>query len=341
MAHTHRKDPDKLKSRLLARPKQFGYFQVIRLLRRAGDNKGDFSEFLRNCVKIRPPVSLGFSDVDVAAIRDISTQEHDRFEITANFLGFYGPASPLPTYYTEEIIDEAFEEESVKRDFLDIFNDRIFKLFYESWSKYRLPVKIVDEKDPVSLERLYSLIGRTEPEIRRRLPESDALLCYAGLFMGGNRSALGLKTLVADFFRLPGVEIDQCVAHWVAIDPDQRCLLGRQGCELGGDSHIGARILDYSSKIRIRCGPLDSARFHDMSPGTEEFDRITRVVNAYLDHPLSVDIRFIVHKDQIHTTTLGGPQWCQLGYHTWLISPDCDPWEPAPNAAYGLQTALG
>jgi type VI secretion system protein ImpH len=343
MAHSHRQETDQLKKDLTGTPKRFSYFQALRLLQRTAGDGQAFSAFLHEHVRIRPPVSLGFADVDVSDIRDISTQDRTRFEITANFLGLYGPASPLPTYYTEELIDELFEEETVKRDFLDIFNDRLFKLFYESWSKYRLAVKILDEKDPDSLKRIYSLIGLAEPEMRRRLPESDALLRYAGLFLCHPRSALGLQTLIADFFDLPAVEIEQCAEREVPIDADQRFLTGVQACVLGEDSHIGSRISDYSSKIRIRCGPLDHDRFHEMAPGTELFDQLTRVINAYLDQPLSVDIRFIVREDQIRPATLGGPQWCQLGYHTWLISPDeagrgaC---EPEPNAFCGLQTAV-
>ncbi|MFP4451884.1 MAG: type VI secretion system baseplate subunit TssG [Desulfobacterales bacterium] len=340
MAHTYRHEADQLKRSLTGSPKQFSYFQALRLLHRVAGDGSAFSEFLREHVRIRPPVSLGFADVDVLNIRDISTKDTTRFEITASFLGLYGPASPLPTYYTEELIEEAFEEESVKRDFLDIFNDRIFKLFYEAWSKYRLSVKIIDENDSESLNRLYSLIGLAEPEMRRRLPESAALLRYAGLFMCYPRSALGLQTLIADFFQLPGVEIEQCAERQVPIDGDQHCLLGLQACELGEDSHMGVQILDYSSRIRIRCGPMDQKEFHEMAPGTEWFDRLTRVINAYLDQPLSVDIRFIVYQDQICTATLGGPKWCQLGYHTWLISSWDVACVPEPNAFYGLQTAL-
>lgn len=346
MAHKTRQETDQLRTRLIERPKQFSYFQVIRLLRRiAGNADGDgpgtnFSEFLQNHVRIRPNLSLGFADADVCTVRDISTVGYPRFEITANFLGLYGPASPLPTYYTEELIAEAQDEESVKKDFLDIFNDPIFKLFYECWSKYRLSVKIIDEKDSSSFERLYSLVGLAEPRLRQNLPESNALLRYAGLFMCATRSALGLQTLISDFFQLPGVQIDQCVARQVSIDSDQQCLLGRQACEIGGDSHIGTQIVDYSSKIRIKCGPLDKVQFHAISPGTDRYDQLVRVINAYLDQPLSVDIRFVVAQTEIHTTTLGGPAWCRLGFHTWLTTPGYDGNRTEPNASYELQTGM-
>lgn len=340
MAHTNRQETDPLKTDLIRKPKQFGYFQVIRLLRRIAGGRINFSEFLRNHVRIRPHLSLGFPDADVVGIRDISTDGFPRFEITASFLGLYGPASPLPTYYTEDLISEEIDEESVKKDFLDIFNDPILKLFYESWSKYRLSVKIIDENDPASLQRLYSLIGLAEPRLRRHLPESNALLRYAGLFMCYPRSALGLQTLIAEFFQLPGVAIEQCVARQVPIDRDQQCQLGNQACELGEDIHIGTQIIDYSGKIRIKCGPLDEKRFHDISPGTDQYGRLVRVINAYLDQPLSVDIRFVVNEDEIQTTTLGGPRWCRLGFHTWLNSSGQSLCPIAPNASYEMNAGF-
>lgn len=338
MAHTNREEPDLMSGDLAKNPKKYSFFQVIRLLKRIAGKKMSFSEFLRNHVRIRPELSLGFPGTDVCDIRDISTEGFPRFEITASFLGLYGPASPLPTYYTEDVIAEALDEENVKKDFLDIFNDPVFKLFYETWSKYRLSVKIIDESDAEGLERLYSLVGLSDPRMRRRLPESQALLRYAGLFLSSCRSAQGLQTLIADFFGLPGVEIEQCAAQQVPIDRDQQCLLGRQACEVGGDSHIGSQIMDRSSKIHIRCGPVDKARFHDICPGTDRYEQLVRVINAYLDQPLSVDIRFVVYRDEIGTTTLGGPSWCRLGFHTWLITCAGDPLPIESNASYTVET---
>ncbi len=341
MAYSNRQTATSLKNQLTEKPKQYGYFQVIRLLRRIAGENVEFSRFLRDHVRIRPLLSLGFPETDVCDIRDISTADFPCFEITASFLGLYGPASPLPTYYTEELISEFIDEESVKKDFLDIVNDPVFKLFYESWSKYRLFVKIIDENDPDTYTRLFAFIGRSETAFRRNLPESRALLRYAGLFLCQIRSAEGLKTLIADFFGLPGVEIEQCVPRKVLINRDQQCLIGLQACKMGIDSHMGSQILDYSGKIRIRCGPVDPKRFHEIAPGTDFYEQLVRVVNAYLDQPLSVDVRLIISPREIHTTTLGGPTWCRLGYHTWLTpegEQGCDAGPIEPNAPYELQT---
>ncbi|MFO8111269.1 MAG: type VI secretion system baseplate subunit TssG [Desulfosalsimonadaceae bacterium] len=69
-------------------------------------------------------MSLAFPPADIDRIQEMDLQEHSGYEITANFLGLYGISSPLPTFYTEELMHEAAEDESVCRDFIDVINQR-------------------------------------------------------------------------------------------------------------------------------------------------------------------------------------------------------------------------
>ncbi len=48
-----------------------------------------------------------------------SDSEDERFEVQVNFLGLYGTSSPLPVFYTEDLIDEASDDESVAREFIE------------------------------------------------------------------------------------------------------------------------------------------------------------------------------------------------------------------------------
>ncbi|UCG67883.1 MAG: type VI secretion system baseplate subunit TssG, partial [Deltaproteobacteria bacterium] len=130
----------RLKHELLEKGPAFSFFQIIRLLRlfslkssRTQKPPSDFSETIR----IKPNLSLAFPASDVESVQEVGDPEDPRFLITANFLGLYGSASPLPTFYTEDLIDEAAQDESVTRDFIDILNQRLFALLFECWGKYR------------------------------------------------------------------------------------------------------------------------------------------------------------------------------------------------------------
>lgn len=337
MPHPNRDKTGTLKTNLFNAPGQYSFFQAVRLLRLTMDEKSSMDDFLRDCLTVRPKLGLGFCNVDVDAIEDLSSEKGPHFELIATFLGLYGATSPLPIYYTEELIDEHLDGKSIQKDFLDIFNSTFFRLFYQCWSKYRLDVKLIDENNSQYFHRLYSLLGVTESSFREHLPESDELLYYLGLFMTNPRSAMGLKTLLSDFFSLPNVEIEECVERKVAIPDDQHCRIGSQACRLGEDSHLGTTINDRSGKIRISCGPLSAECLHALSPGTPKFDQFARLVKNYLDQPLMVDVKFLAEKDTTHTTVLGGSQWSHLGFNTWLFSGDHIDIEPF--AEFDLHTA--
>lgn len=54
-------------------------------------------------VLFRAAPSMGFPSADIAEINILAD---NKIELTVNFLGLYGPASPLPAYFTEAIIAE-------------------------------------------------------------------------------------------------------------------------------------------------------------------------------------------------------------------------------------------
>lgn len=146
---------------LLKKGRAFSFFQVVRLLRLFHDpsqrsQKGD--SVPTDHVRIRSKLSLAFPSSDVDRIEEIQTDgEFSHFLLTVNFLGLYGVSSPLPTFYTEDLMDEAAEDESVTREFVDIINQRLFSLLVESWKKYRQFVQVVEERNEDHLVRLFSL----------------------------------------------------------------------------------------------------------------------------------------------------------------------------------------
>ncbi|MFO8048814.1 MAG: type VI secretion system baseplate subunit TssG [Desulfosudaceae bacterium] len=321
MERSHRGETPYLKNELLTYPRRYSFAQVVRLLRFFTDNPEDFAAYLKDNLRVSPLLSLGFPATDVTGIQEKNRDEdHAFFQITATFLGLYGPASPLPTYYTEELLAEAQEEKSVKRDFLDIFNTLFYELFYEGWSKYRWYVKLFDEADKNYYTRLFCLLGLGQEAFREKLPDSRRLLRYIGLFSQFPRSAAGVRALIADACELPDVAVEQCVPQMAAIPHDQRCRLGIQGYALGEDCYLGQEIEDRSSKIRIRVGGLDGETFHGLLPDTSRFKDMAVLLNIYLLQPLNRELSLQLMENEAAPARLDGGAWSQLGYNTWLFS---------------------
>lgn len=318
MADTPGRTTSPLMVDLLQSGHQFSFVQVMRLARRFLDPRG--AEGLpevpwQDRVRIRPELSLAFPAADVTLVERVGAD----LRVTATFLGLYGSSSPLPNFYTEDLLDEASSDESVIRDFLDIIHQRLYHLYFQCWSKYRLFIRVVEENNPIDRERLYCLIGLGEKELRDTVPDSWALLRYAGLLIQNPRSALGLKTLLGDVFAIKSIRITQNVQRMVPIPADQRLSMGTSCCRLGVDAVLGSEIADQMGKFRIEIGPLSWEGYNDLVPGTLLHEKLARYVKFYLVDPLAVDLKLILAAGEAKPLRLGDPT-ARLGLNTWCFA---------------------
>ena len=312
-----------LKEELLRKGHDFSFFQVMRLLRLlvpqpsgSHTTSSDFSKTIRT----RPHLSLAFPAAEVQSVEEIGDVENPQFRIDVNFLGLYGASSPLPPFYTEDLIDEAAEDESVSRDFIDTINERLFGLLYECWGKYRQSLKIVEENSADHMERLFCLLGLGEPSFRDDMPEPRRLLRYIGLLSQFPRSALGLKTLLADALGGIPVDVAPCIERKATLPESQLLRMGVSGCLMGSDSYLGSQLTDRMGKFRIRIGPLTRADYKRFSPGTEDFERVTFLTDLYFVEPLEYDIEVILAEGEALTISLGDATRATMGVDGWMFS---------------------
>ncbi|GAB4229287.1 MAG: type VI secretion system baseplate subunit TssG [Deltaproteobacteria bacterium] len=270
---------------------------------------------------MRPDLSLGFPASDVVRIEETPGGPSGH-RVTVSFLGLYGASSPLPTFYTEDLIDERLTDSTTTRDFLDILHHRLYLLLFRCWSKYRPFVKVVEEESPGDLEKLFCLMGLGEPELRTVEGGPYGLLRYLGLFTQHPRSAAGLEGLLRDAIGGPAVELIPCLLRKARIPPDQRAVLGESGRILGGDCFLGHEIDDRMGKFRLRIGPLDAERFDSLLPGRPAHRRMASMIGLYLTDPLEYDFELVLSRGEAKTACLGAPRWSALGLDTWSFAGD-------------------
>ncbi len=322
MAGKNRRSSLDLKPELLKEGHTFSFYQVIRLLRLldAPSKKGGKSvPSSGDSIWIKPELSLAFPPSDVAKVEEIPDRKSS-FSVTTTFLGLYGISSPLPTFYTEDLIDEASLDESVTRDFLDFINHRIFTLLFECWTKYRQYMQVVEQKNEAHLERLFCLLGLGEGKVREDLPEAYSLLRYVGLLTQFPRSALGLKTLLSDALDGLPVEVIPCVARKAKIPEEQRAILGSSRGSLGDDTFVGEEIEDRMGKFRIRVGPLTSDQYQALLPGQPFHQRLYFLTRFYVNDPLEYDLELVLAAGEVQMVSLGASMWSRLGWDTWIFS---------------------
>lgn len=302
-----------IKETLLAHGERYSYFQALRLLRLFEKNSGAVpGENLR----IRPRLALNFPKNDIDSIE---ARPQGGYRITANFFGLYGVASPLPTYYTEDLFEEERNGGHVMREFIDIVHYALYPQLFDAWSKYRLEQRVVEDDDQRALNHLYSFVGLEDADLRvDLLPDSAALLRYAGLLNQRPRSALGLQIMLADSFPEVTVTIDSCVLRSMPVPIDQQCSLGRQGHRLGEDAYLGTRIDDYGSNLRICLSDLPQALFFQLLPGAAGYQKLKFLTRFYLIDPLEVEIELMLRPEEADGARLNSQQWSRLGLDTWL-----------------------
>lgn len=307
-----------VRAALLANGEKYGYFQAIRLLRLFDRGVGARHENLR----VRPKLGLDFPESDIDLIEALP---QGGYRIVANFFGLYGVASPLPTYYTEDLFEEAREGRHATREFLDIVHYAMYPLLFDAWSKYRLEQRVIEDQDEVLLGRFYAFVGLDDPDLRADLlPGSALLLRYAGLLNQRPRSALGLRTMLADVYGEAHVEIDCCVPDTVPIPADQMCRLGVQGHQLGEAAYLGSQIDDYSNRLRVRFSDVPQALFHQLLPGGARYGQMRFLIRFYLIDPLVVDVEINLRHSEAQAARLGRGLWTRLGMDSWLMPEQAD-----------------
>lgn len=301
-----------LNDRLLSHGDQYSFFQANRLLRLLSHN---FGISTANDLRTRPTLGLGFPKSD---IHSIEAMHGGGYRMYANFLGLYGVDSPLPTFYTEDLLIERADGSEVNREFLDIFAQSVYPLFFRAWLKPRISLRVVEYEESRILGILFAFVGVPEPKRFLKQPGIASLLNCGALYSQQVRSAAGLQAIIEASFLSVEVQVKQLQRVWVSVPQDQTLLLGMQACALGETSHLGSKCQSMGG-ITIVLNEVDVDLFRDLLPGGVQFERLKFLVDYYLIEPLPVRVELSLKSTYVQTCQLSANKWGQLGQDTWLL----------------------
>lgn len=312
-----------LLSELLAHGRQFDFYQAVRVLlalRPGAATPGGHGQLSKEAIRFRANPSLGFPASDVENVeREAATAAGlPPYTMTVNFLGLIGPASPLPAYYTEEVI-RADADTAMTQHFLDMFHHRLTSFVYRSWEKYRYILQYrPGARDPFS-NRMFALIGLGHARLRNDSGLQWArLLPYLGLIGMKVRSAALLSGVVSHYFGSVPVRVQEYIRHKTVIDPMQRNCLGVVNCALGVSSMLGEKVYDVNTKFKLRIGALDFAAYREFLPGGRDYAALRELVRFTLIDPFEYDVELLLRADDVPRTALTEDNPCRLGYSNWL-----------------------
>jgi type VI secretion system protein ImpH len=298
-----------INKKLFTQSSKFSFIQAIRLLELNSKNK-----ILEDKIRTRPRLSLDFPNSDIVDIK----KENDFIKLTVTFMGLYGESSPLPTFYTETLLQEELNDKTVMRDFIDIFNIPIYQTYFQVWLKTKLGIRVNEFHDNDALNFLHIFSGLPKEYLRKKHTSNYSPLKYAGLNMQYPRSAEALRILISDIINNDTVEIIQCIKRMAPIPSKQYCSLGIKNSKLDEDIHLGDKIKDRMGKFRILIKNLSIEKFNRLLPNEKDFDTIVQAVKLYIGETLSWDMQLVLKEDEYEDVSLGKNSTSKLGLNTWL-----------------------
>ncbi len=315
-------------------PKDFLFFQAIRLMQRLAGSEdpiGSFQNPSQEAVRLASHASLEFPGSEIQAL------DFDRDgppKMTVNFFGLHGAIGILPTRYTELILERMFARDHTLRDFLDIFNHRMIALLYRAWEKYRFPVAyereaVFGEGGDRFTRYMLDLIGLGTPGLQNRQALHDqTLISYEGLFAQMPRSAVAFRQMLADYFEVP-VEVQPFSGTWRSLDAGSRTCLdeGRtQSEQLGIGIVLGDEIWDQQSVVRVRIGPMGLEQYREFLPDGSAHEPLKAFSKFFCGDDLDVEVQLVLKRDEAPRFALDSAETPapRLGWVAWMFTRPLD-----------------
>jgi type VI secretion system protein ImpH len=280
------------------------FTQVAYLLEQHWKERGKIGDGLDRWCRFRPANETSFPAADIRRCR---YDEQGRLDIQLNFMGFYGVDAAVPNYFSDRALQDDDGGRAL-RAFLDIFNHRLYALYYQAWKKYR-PTFYLDEPSNPYLRMVSAIAGWSVDS------DQGKALSYAGLLGRRVRNAQALEGLLGDYLDALPIIVNQFKSRWVNVKSNKE--LGRSGLRLGDNLLLGERVLDICGKIEIVIGPVTPKESMQLMPTTSKGRSVIELIKRYLPANIDFDLVIEISTGSVDSEPLGSDQLV-LGWSTWL-----------------------
>jgi len=319
MATVARQASYSLEGQFFNQPYEFDFHQAIRLLEKMHPQAiplGEGSNPLKEALSIKARVTLSPSSADLQSL--VLTSPDHPVVLTVNFLGLAGIQGPLPTPFTELVIERLRHKDTNLSDFLDIFNHRLASFWHRMRKKIVLGLAQVPPEATAAGKCFLDLVGIEEAALKNRLCVSDkALLHHAPLFWTRPRSLMGLQRLLQSYFELP-IKVSQFHGGWRVAKERDWTKIGLTGQHqiLGKSAVLGQRSWDQTARLAVHLPPLTYGQYLGFQQGKHEFQALKDLTHFYVGEGQPVDVTFSVQREHILPTCLN--RQSSLGHTSWM-----------------------
>ena len=308
MADTDGQNADNLVARLKRFGSRYSFFQSARiLLQRARAGK------LAKVANFRPSLSFSRPRSEIVDV----VESDEKITVDVNVPGLYGASSPLPRFYTEELILAGQDDQPYAREFLDIFHARYYELHFSAQLKYQSFVRETDFSESDVTQLLTTFVGNNLDKVDNEV--AHRLLPYLALFSPFRRSASGLEVLLNGLFPAVKFSVIEHIHKRMFTDDSEVLVLGRRNHCLGDSALLGNFIEIENCSIRIDIGPIDIQSYQEIVEGAGVWLHLRQIIEAYCSASVAIDLQINLEDNRAKPVTLGGDNGPCLGLSTWLL----------------------
>jgi len=252
-----------------------------------------------------PDLAFSTSDVVRATWNPDDALGLGGVEITTSFLGLTGTVTPLPLYFTEEIVQDD-SDAPMRLELLDVFHNRLLRAFATGC----LGLDYAKSFDTDGADRISTWARGmlAFPDGEEPTEQTTSWLRYAPAFVQGGNSADGLlavlRDAVAGYLGLADVTLDCFAGGLAAVADDQRTRLG-QTSYLGRSLMLGSMAASRASRVRAVVGELSAEQLPHFLPDGAAFKLLKHTFCTFVSSPVDADLELVMRPGTGQSLVLG------------------------------------
>ncbi|WP_394822146.1 type VI secretion system baseplate subunit TssG [Pendulispora albinea] len=293
--------------------------QLERLLGPDAVPVGELGPARAERIRFRHDIRPIFHAGDVTELRIIDVYDdftgrkgEPTFEVSTTFLGVVGTVSPLASFFTEDALRAAANEDDPVLALYDVFHHRLISLFLRASRRVGLSASLTGGGRDTSTRRALALVGGAA--LASDVPAIAPLmrLGRARLFAQRPRGRTALVEALALAFPELSVRIVEAPWRDIALAPSETTLLGERRNRLG-EVVLGGVLTKQAGLVVLWIAPVGREMLARLVPSGADHARlryvIEEVTGGFVDVAIEIEVRpgeeprLVLGEDE---ATLGG-----------------------------------
>lgn len=322
MPSTQRLPEHTVIARLARAPYRFEFVQAVRLLDSWLGHSA--SDRLSSRIRFQSRIRLGFATsqvdgiaLDYAAATGKSADQLPRITLTPTLPSLFGSTGELPYAASYRLMEtHSIGRMESTQAFYDMLFHRSIELHYIASNRSRIFRTSTAENKPALLPLLMTLTGVPAGSGQLGGIPDAAIASYAAILQRPATSTTALRTVLADYFRLP-IEVSQFLPDHYRLRREEEFQLGSRKHTLGRTLTIGRRIPNFQRRIRLSIGPLRRQQYKQLLPEQEGWQALKSFISLFKLSSLQCEVLLFLEQREACQSRLGKTA-LGYGYHLGL-----------------------